>query len=130
MRCESWIRTDIFICMGIWIRVVKLNAEVKRGQVIDKQGNSGQSASSHLHYEIRKEASPSFGWRTNVNPGEYLDQFYGSAANAKMRAPLEVEAWKVAGLKFLQDNYRMSTVWKATDKVDLGTLGTILSRIK
>lgn len=37
--------------------------------------------------------------------------------------------WKEVGLEYLQDNYKLSSVWKATDEVDIGTLGTILSRL-
>lgn len=41
---------------------VKVGATVKAGQVIGYQGNTGQSVGSHLHYEIRKKASPMYGW--------------------------------------------------------------------
>lgn len=55
---------------------VKVGENVKQRQVIGKQGNTGQSAGSHLHYEVREKSSPSFGWRTHTNPTEYLDKFF------------------------------------------------------
>jgi lysozyme len=38
--------------------------------------------------------------------------------------------WKEAGRQWLHDELEISEDWKATDVVDIGTLGTILSRFK
>ncbi len=49
---------------------------VKRGDQLGTEGNTGQSAGSHLHYEIRLKDSPSFGFGTHTDPTEYLKKFY------------------------------------------------------
>ena len=46
---------------------VKTGDVVKVGQHIGNQGNTGASAGSHLHYEIRKKSTPSFGWTPSEN---------------------------------------------------------------
>jgi len=46
---------------------VKTGDMVKVGQHIGNQGNTGASAGSHLHYEIRKKSTPSFGWTPSEN---------------------------------------------------------------
>lgn len=105
---------------------VNVNDKVKKGQLVGKQGNTGQSAGSHLHYEIRSQSSPSYGWRMDVDPTAYLDKYY---AQEPKPAPAKVSNdWKEAGLKFLQEEYGIDKKWKATDEVDFGTLGAILSR--
>jgi len=99
----------------------KVNQTVKKGDVIGKQGNTGQSAGSHLHYEIRTKASPSFGWGFHTDPIAYLDK-YENEEKAK--------DWKQQGLEYLQKEAGISASWKPTDAVDIGTLGTILKRLK
>jgi|688.fasta_scaffold461881_3 murein DD-endopeptidase MepM/ murein hydrolase activator NlpD len=106
---------------------VQLNDKVKKGQLIGKQGNTGQSAGSHLHYEIRSQSKPSFGWRTDVNPTEYLDKFFSQPAPKVSKEKID---WKEEGLKFLQEEYGIDKKWKATDEIDFGTLGAILSKKK
>lgn len=51
--------------------------QIKAGEVVGTQGNTGASAGSHLHFEIRKKASPSYGFLPDketmtLNPTEYL----------------------------------------------------------
>lgn len=46
---------------------VKTGSQVKVGDHIGNQGNTGASAGSHLHYEIRKKSTPSFGWTPSEN---------------------------------------------------------------
>lgn len=63
---------------------VKVGQKVDRGQMIGRQGTTGASTGNHLHYEIRKSASPSFGWTATeagvVEPTKYLQDYYKSAA--------------------------------------------------
>lgn len=65
---------------------VKVGDKVKQGQLIGRQGNTGQSTGSHLHYEIRKSSSPQYGWiadRENncFEPVKYLDDYFAKAQN-------------------------------------------------
>lgn len=49
---------------------------VAKGQEVGKQGNTGHSAGSHLHYEVRTNGSaPSFGFGSHTEPTAYLQKF-------------------------------------------------------
>lgn len=100
----------------------RISQQVDRGTLLGFQGNTGQSAGSHLHYEVRLKSSPSFGWKSHTDPIAYLDKYYAEAEAPKN--------WKEVGLEFLQKEYGLSKDWKATDPIDMGTLGTILKRGK
>lgn len=54
---------------------VIVGQEVKAGQVVGKQGNTGHSAGSHLHYEVRLGSAPSFGFGTHTDPTAYLKKY-------------------------------------------------------
>lgn len=59
---------------------VKTGQSVSKGQVIGRQGASGNVTGSHLHFEVRKGTSPSYGWiadRANncLDPTKYIDGF-------------------------------------------------------
>ncbi|GKU79277.1 M23 family metallopeptidase [Paenibacillus sp. L3-i20] len=62
---------------------VKVGQTVKRGEMIGRQGTTGASTGNHLHYEIRKISSPSFGWTSTeagvVEPTKYLQDYYKGA---------------------------------------------------
>ncbi|WP_407672884.1 glucosaminidase domain-containing protein [Paenibacillus profundus] len=51
---------------------VKVGQKVAAGQEVGKQGTTGRSTGSHLHYEVRTKSAPSFGFDCHTNPGEYL----------------------------------------------------------
>jgi murein DD-endopeptidase MepM/ murein hydrolase activator NlpD len=59
---------------------VKLGDKIKEGVVVGKQGNTGKSVGSHLHYEIRKTFKPSFGWGKGsnhvINPEEVISKLF------------------------------------------------------
>ncbi|WP_052647008.1 peptidoglycan DD-metalloendopeptidase family protein [Paenibacillus terrae] len=59
---------------------VKVGQQVMRGQVVGNQGSTGKSTGPHLHYEVRKAYSPSFGWTQTeagvVEPTQYLKDYY------------------------------------------------------
>jgi|GEM_PF-1289496 len=74
--------------------VVKVGQYVERGQMIGRQGSTGQSTGSHLHYEIRKTSSPQFGWiadRENncFEPTKYLVDFYQMEEEKRMLEELK-----------------------------------------
>ena len=46
---------------------VQQGQQVSAGQVVGRQGTTGRSTGSHLHYEIRRA-----GWNTHIDPTPYL----------------------------------------------------------
>lgn len=78
---------------------VLAEAQVAAGQIIGRQGSTGISTASHLHYEIRTETSPSLGWKTDTDPGEYLDVMLAGEKEEEIdTAPAE---WKISSLDYL-----------------------------
>lgn len=70
---------------------------VERGKMIGRQGNTGQSTGSHLHYEIRKTSSPSFGWIADredncFEPTKYLQDYY--ARKEEKAVEPQIADWK------------------------------------
>ncbi len=107
---------------------VKVGDKVKVGQEVGKQGNTGHSAGSHLHFEVRLKSTPSFGFGTDTEPTAYLQKYMG--VSEVVSKPVEKVIPKVVKERiFVQNgklvrcdgNYRI----KATDvryiKFDKGT---------
>lgn len=68
---------------------VKVGQKVAKGQVIGRQGNTGKSTGSHLHYEIRKTSKPQYGWiadRENncYEPLTYLREYFAKEFEKSM----------------------------------------------
>jgi len=54
---------------------IKINDAVEAGDIIGRQGTTGQSTGSHLHYEVRTRSTPSFGYGFHTDPGQYLAHY-------------------------------------------------------
>lgn len=86
---------------------VKVGQRVVAGQEVGKQGTTGRSTGSHLHYEVRTKAAPSFGYGMHTDPGAYLSKYQGQGKDkgsmkqtdfiAKI-APAAVEDMKRTGV--------------------------------
>ncbi|MFB0841762.1 M23 family metallopeptidase [Paenibacillus oleatilyticus] len=48
---------------------------ISKGDIVGYQGTTGRSTGSHLHYEVRSKDSPSYGYGSHVDPGEYLEAY-------------------------------------------------------
>jgi len=77
------------------VAAVKVGQKVARDQLIGRQGTTGASTGNHLHYEIRKTASPSFGWTATeagvVEPTKYLQDYFKAAAPVVVPPKVEVK---------------------------------------
>lgn len=56
---------------------IRKEQSINVGSIIGTQGASGNVTGSHLHYEVRKKTSPSFGWsahpeKSTVNPVPFM----------------------------------------------------------
>ena len=68
---------------------VRKGQKVKKGQVIGRQGATGNVTGAHLHYEVRKkaESKPPFGWEADranncLEPTKYLKDYYEAEKKA------------------------------------------------
>ena len=52
---------------------VSVGNAVRKGETIGLQGATGRVTGSHLHYEVRRENDPYWGWETDVDPGLYFN---------------------------------------------------------
>jgi murein DD-endopeptidase MepM/ murein hydrolase activator NlpD len=112
---------------------VKLGQKVVRGQVIGRQGTTGVSTGNHLHYEIRKAASPSFGWTATeagvVEPTKYLQDYYKVAEPVKVPSKEEEPLLKAADankiIPFLSAAYAV-----AKDKASRDELNRLANELR
>lgn len=86
---------------------VKTGAKVSKGQTIGYQGASGQVTGSHLHFEVRKACSPSYGWTNNaaqstLDPTDYIHSLGGQVAagvaqgtGKVLQLPKTSSSWRV-----------------------------------
>lgn len=91
--------------------IVRAGENVERGKMIGRQGTTGQSTGSHLHYEIRKTSSPQYGWiadRANncFEPSEYLQDYYHKEQQERERERQtnEASSWAKSSQTWVIDN--------------------------
>lgn len=66
---------------------VSLGEQVQAGQVIGREGSTGQSTGQHLHYEVRKNG-PNFGFGNHIDPVKYLDEYEIRECNVELNGKL------------------------------------------
>ena len=96
---------------------VKSGNIVSKGQTIGYQGATGRVTGSHLHYEIRKSTSPSYGWTSNpksstLEPTDYLKSLKPAASKSIAQMAKEVADGKHGNG---HDNRRKSLGISASD---------------
>lgn len=67
---------------------VRKGQRVSQGSIVGTQGRTGQVTGSHLHYEVRKKTSPSYGWtstpqHSTVDPVNYVNKQVGTSGGGK-----------------------------------------------
>lgn len=74
---------------------VKVGQRIQQKQLIGNQGSTGQSTGPHVHYEIRKASSPSYGFTASENgvvePEAYLKSEYRSVVEEEEAQPMTSE---------------------------------------
>ncbi|OAB33858.1 M23 family metallopeptidase [Paenibacillus glacialis] len=103
---------------------IKVGDKVKRGQKVGLQGSTGVSTGAHLHYEIRKACSPSYGYTATesgvVEPTKYLQDYYSKE---------EISRVDKKDANAIIDNY-LKPAWgaamTASDKKEIGRLADTL----
>ncbi|MEC0136108.1 M23 family metallopeptidase [Paenibacillus macerans] len=105
------------------IAAVKVGQRVERGQMIGRQGSTGVSTGPHLHYEIRKKSSPSYGFTSDesgvVEPTQYLMDYY-----VKELPKVEVKDANAIIDKYLKPAYGVAKT--ASEKKEIGRLADAL----
>ncbi|MDN8590029.1 M23 family metallopeptidase [Paenibacillus sp. 11B] len=74
---------------------VKVGQQIKQGQLLGNQGSTGESTGPHVHYEVRKSSTPSYGYTASengvVDPGIYLQSEYNSTVEGSEETPMTME---------------------------------------
>ncbi|MHA7580475.1 M23 family metallopeptidase [Paenibacillus vandeheii] len=74
---------------------VKVGQQIKQGQLLGNQGSTGESTGPHVHYEVRKSSTPSYGYTASENgvmdPGIYLQSEYNSTVEGPEETPMTME---------------------------------------
>ena len=101
-------------CYGHLSRIaVRVGQRVKRGQLIGYQGSTGQSTAPHVHYEIRKTSSPSYGFTASedgvVEPEAYLIKEYGMISQQEEGPPMTSE--EKQRLTLMQKQLELQESW-------------------
>ena len=79
-------------------------ADVDAGQIVGRQGATGNVTGSHLHYEVRANG-PYYGWGKDIDPGSYLSKV------------MPDESWKHEGLEYLaKEGFIDAVYWR--DRLD------------
>jgi len=92
---------------------VPVGAKIEAGHVVGYQGNTGQSAGSHLHYEVRKSGrAPSYGFGTHTDPTAYLQEYFAKEGPKTMEQFTDVPAnhWAASSIKKAADKGIISGV--------------------
>lgn len=83
--------------------LIKTGMYIPRGHAVGFQGSTGDAVGAHLHYEIRKAASPQYGWRADrpsstLNPEVVIKSKGGAPQVKKSRKlilPAAASSWRV-----------------------------------
>ncbi|QQE75234.1 M23 family metallopeptidase [Brevibacillus composti] len=89
---------------------VRVGQRVKRGDVVGRQGSTGRSTGSHLHYEVRRK-----GYGTHTDPIAYLREHYAAVKVPVVAAELTEKA-EVAVMETIKD-WQLQLADKAIDSL-------------
>jgi len=119
---------DKYGCLHCYVHLdsvsVAVGDNVKQGQEIGKQGNTGKyTTGTHLHYEIRKKAAPSFGWIESEKdrchePTQYLIDYYKKEDQPMTQAERDaMDALLRRVTKLEEDNAALMKLYEASEKM-------------
>jgi len=87
---------------------VAVGDTVVKGQEVGRQGTTGMSTGSHLHYEVRKESTTRFGYGSHVNPTNYLISYQQKEEEIEMEELKKQLAEAIARITELEKNQSMA----------------------